>query len=151
MMKFNHIQRLLDLIIVIFLLPFGFAVILLAGILILLIDKENPIFRQSRIGRNGKTFEMYKLRTFNRSTPDKPTHELTDANPLETGKFFRKFKLDEIPQILNVLIGNMSLVGPRPCLPTQTLLIGERDRLEFFQLDLHYRIFSNYGYRYENT
>lgn len=90
-------------------------------------DSDGPgIFRQKRVGRHGRPFECYKLRTMASGTPDVPTHNAQTSYLTGIGAFLRKVKLDELPQLWNVLKGDMSFVGPRPCLESQKALIAER-------------------------
>ena len=104
----------------------------LVFLLILLVRHDSPgpgIFRQSRIGRHGAVFTCYKLRTMQLDTPNVPSHLAAPGAVTRIGAFLRRSKLDELPQLMNVLWGEMSLVGPRPCLPSQRELIKARDRL----------------------
>ncbi|MBX9771985.1 MAG: sugar transferase [Candidatus Obscuribacterales bacterium] len=110
------------------------AVIALAPIMIvcaLAIRLNSPgpaLFRQRRIGRFGKHFEIYKFRTMRIGTPDLSTEEMLKLpSPVTSvGKFLRKTSLDELPQLFNVLKGEMSIVGPRPALYNQTELTAMR-------------------------
>lgn len=111
-------------------------IIILSPILIIIsviikIDSKGPIFfKQRRIGINKKEFSIYKFRTMKTDTPDLATDELKDADAYITkiGGFLRKTSLDELPQLINILKGEMSFVGPRPALYNQYNLIESRDQ-----------------------
>ncbi|MEO1766424.1 sugar transferase [Thiobacter aerophilum] len=97
-----------------------------------LIDTGSPLFIQERVGRGRRPFRVVKLRTMRLETPSVGTHLADPASVTPLGRFLRRTKLDELPQLWNVLKGDMSLVGPRPCLPNQTELIAARSRLGVF-------------------
>ena len=103
----------------------------LVALLIKLDDGGPVFFTQRRVGRNKSLFDMYKFRTMKTSAPkDCPTHLLSDPKSHITrlGGFLRRSSLDELPQLFNILVGDMSVVGPRPALWNQQDLIDARDR-----------------------
>lgn len=94
-------------------------------------DSGPALFAQKRVGRGKKFFNMYKFRSMKLNTPhDVPTHLLENPEKyiLHCGKWMRKYSIDELPQIINILKGDMSIVGPRPALWNQDDLISERDK-----------------------
>jgi O-antigen biosynthesis protein WbqP len=104
--------------------------VLLLAILAIRASSPGPaLFSQIRVGQNGTLFRCHKLRTMYLGTPSLPSHEAPANSVTAVGKTLRSFKIDELPQLWNVLNGEMSLVGPRPCLPTQTELIERRKQL----------------------
>lgn len=125
------LKRLLDIIVsfmgIILLLPF-----FLVLIIVIKIDSPGPaLFKQKRFGIHNKYFYMLKFRTMRVNSPeDIPTHlfENSDIYITRVGKFLRKMSLDELPQIWNIFIGKMSIIGPRPALWNQWDLIKEREK-----------------------
>lgn len=127
----KFIKRIMDIIIS------GFGIVILTPvwlivILAILIDDPGPIFfKQERIGINKSRFNILKFRTMKVDTPhDMPTHMLENPDQYITkvGGFLRKTSLDELPQLFNIFIGEMSIIGPRPALWNQYDLIEERDK-----------------------
>jgi len=106
--------------------------ILIIIALIIKLESKGPVFfTQQRIGKDKARFTIYKFRSMRTDTPkDTPTHLLTDPARFITrsGAFLRKSSLDELPQLINILKGDMSIIGPRPALWNQDDLIAERDR-----------------------
>jgi lipopolysaccharide/colanic/teichoic acid biosynthesis glycosyltransferase len=89
----------------------------------------SPLFYQQRVGRHERLFTLLKLRTMSPDTESVGTHEVNPNQVTAWGRLLRKAKIDELPQLWNVLKGEMSLVGPRPCLPSQIELIEARRKL----------------------
>lgn len=103
---------------------------LIIGIIIFIDDPGPIIFSQKRVGENKKLFLLHKFRSMKRKTPDLPTHLLENPEQYITrvGKIIRKLSLDELPQIYDIFIGKMTIIGPRPALWNQDDLIAERDK-----------------------
>ena len=119
--------RLLDFFFSLFGLLFGFPVLLVLMV-IGFFDTGSPVFRQERVGRNKKPFTLVKFRTMKKDTASVASHLASASAITSFGHFLRRTKLDELPQLWNVLKGEMSLVGPRPCLFNQEGLIEEREQ-----------------------
>lgn len=120
-------KRLFDLILALIVIMPATIIILLAAIPAFLECRANPIFLQTRVGLHQVNFKLVKLRTMFPNTENLASHQVSADSVTRTGQFFRRTKIDELPQIWNVLMGQMSFVGPRPCLPGQTDLLDARE------------------------
>jgi O-antigen biosynthesis protein WbqP len=101
-------------------------VLIVVAILVGVTSKGPVLFRQVRVGKDERVFICNKFRTMHQGTAQLGTHEIGASALTSVGKFLRALNLDELPQLWNVLVGEMSFVGPRPCLPNQVKLIAER-------------------------
>jgi O-antigen biosynthesis protein WbqP len=115
-------------------LVFFWPILLIIIIAIRLQSPGSAIFTQVRVGKDGRLFTCYKLRTMFSGTANLPTHQVQASAVTALGEHLRRFKIDELPQLWNVLIGDMSLVGPRPCLPSQIELVEARRRLGVLEM-----------------
>ena len=103
-------------------------IMIIIALLIKLSSTGPALFKQERVGIKGTTFTCLKFRTMYLGTENRPTHEVKGAAITKIGHVLRGTKLDELPQLINVLMGDMALVGPRPCLPSQDELIKARQK-----------------------
>ena len=126
-------MRFFDIVFSLLGLIFGFPLLLLLA-LIGLFDTGSPVFRQVRVGRHQKPFTLIKFRTMAVDTASVATHLASSASITRFGHFLRRTKLDELPQLWNVLKGEMSLVGPRPGLFNQQELTEERAKRHVFDV-----------------
>ncbi len=120
------LKRLLDLALALALLVPALLLCLILAPVIALDVRASPLFIQTRVGRDGRPFRMVKLRTMAASTAHVASHLAPADNITATGRWLRRLKIDELPQLINVITGSMSFVGPRPCLPSQDTLVAAR-------------------------
>ncbi len=126
--KFIRIYDLIiSIIAIIIFIPFFILIYLVC-----FLDSGKPIYVQKRVGKNKKTFNLLKFRTMKVSTPSIASHMINKRSVTRCGRILRFLKLDELPQLINVLRGEMSLIGPRPCLLNQHELIKEREKYKIF-------------------
>lgn len=100
--------------------------LLLCAVLVWLEDRRPPWFAQQRVGRHHQCFRLLKLRTMPAGTPERASADARNLQVTRVGRWIRRLNVDELPQLVNVLRGEMSLVGPRPALPSQTVLLALR-------------------------
>lgn len=128
---YSIIKRMLDILLSMSALLLFWPVFLGIAIVIKLTSPGPVFFKQKRVGKGKELFEIYKFRTMRSDTPkDIPTHMLSNPEAFITpiGKLLRKTSLDELPQIFNIIKGEMSIIGPRPALWNQDDLVAERDK-----------------------
>ena len=136
-------KRIFDVSVTVIILIFLIIPILITALVVFLDDpKGSPFYKQVRIGRHGKPFNMYKFRSMYVDA-EKRKKDLMDSNEMDgpvfkmkndpritrVGRFIRKYSIDEIPQLFNVLVGNMSIVGPRPALPEEVEKYSDYNKL----------------------
>ena len=125
---YNFIKRIIDIFCSLVGLILFSPVFIVTAILIRIESKGDVIFKQLRVGKNGKTFYIYKFRSMKIDTPTMATNDMKNPEMYITkvGKFIRKTSIDELPQLVNILMGDMSIVGPRPVIDKETDLINLR-------------------------
>ena len=128
--KFRILRNLICTIGLIIISPFLF----FAALMIIIEDGMPVFFIQERVGKNNAIFKIIKIRTLKREAPNTGTHQLDHKYQLKCGKLFRKIKLDEFPQLINVLLGDINLIGPRPGLISQTELTEFRSAKGIYEI-----------------
>lgn len=127
-------KRIFDCSIALLALPFAALLCILCVIPVWVEGRANPFFLQTRLGLHARPFRLLKIRTMSAGTTQGASHEIGTSTVLRVGRLIRKLKIDELPQLWNVLTGDMSLVGPRPGLPVQRELTEARRAHGVFQL-----------------
>lgn len=122
-----YIKRLIDILASIAVLILLSPILVLIALIVFFQDFHNPIFSQERVGKYGRNFRFYKFRSMPVNTPNVESHEREKLKVTPFGKLLRRSNLDELPQLVNILLGDMSLIGPRPPIPSQTNLIELRN------------------------
>ena len=109
--------------------------VIVFSLLLVLIEDGFPLFFiQDRLGFDKKVFKIYKIRTMYNDTPSIATHDVSDSHYLKTGHILRKLKIDELPQVINFIKGDINLIGPRPGLPNQNELTRCRNKNNIFEI-----------------
>ena len=132
-MKLISTIRFYDLLIS-FVVLIIFSPLIIFTLLICFLETRKPIFVQKRVGKYKKTFNLFKFRTMHLDTPSIASHLVNKKSVTKFGRFIRLAKIDELPQLFNVIKGEMSLVGPRPCLLNQKELILYRNKYRIFNV-----------------
>ena len=130
--KINMFSRIFGLLLFILLSPF----FLIVSLVIYIDDGFPALYKQKRIGLQNSKFWFYKFRSMKKNIPDVPTHLIKDPQQfyIRSGPFIRKFSIDELPQLINIIKGDMVFVGPRPALHNQEDLIELRNRVGVHEL-----------------
>ena len=123
--------RALDFLLAVFMF-FSLSPVFLITYFLCYFDTGSAIFSQLRVGLNKKPFTLYKFRSMYLESPELPTHFSSVNSVTKIGSFLRRTKIDELPQLINIINGDMSFVGPRPCLLTQKKLIMARDAYNIY-------------------
>ena len=129
----SKVMKYYDIVISTLILVF-FSPLIISILIICFFESGNPIFIQKRVGKNQKPFNLIKFRTMKVNTPSRASHLINKKSVTRFGRVIRLLKLDELPQLINVIKGDMSLVGPRPCLFNQIELIELREKHKIFQV-----------------
>jgi undecaprenyl phosphate N,N'-diacetylbacillosamine 1-phosphate transferase len=131
----NHLKRTFDILFALIGLIFWIPILLIIGLLIYVEDKGSIFYNAPRLGKDGKVFKMYKFRSMKMNAPDLRNEDGSTFNAEDDprltriGRFIRKTSLDETPQLLNIIKGDMSIIGPRPDLPEHMIqYIGNESR-----------------------
>lgn len=129
-------KRVLDFLISLFALIILSPLFLIVSVGVLISDGSPVFFRQKRVGKNNELFEIYKFRTMKRGTENVASNDLSDADVKITrfGKILRATSIDELPQLLNILNGSMSLIGPRPLIPEETKIRELREKYNVYSV-----------------
>lgn len=129
-------KRVLDFLISLFALIILLPLFLIVSVGVLISDGSPVFFRQKRVGKNNELFEIYKFRTMKRGTENVASNDLSDADVKITrfGKILRATSIDELPQLLNILNGSMSLIGPRPLIPEETKIRELREKYNVYSV-----------------
>lgn len=131
---YRVVKRLLDILFAFLIIVFLWWALLIVWVLVRLGSPGPGIFAQERVGRNGKLFICYKFRTMQQGTPQAGTHDVSETSVTRVGRFLRGTKIDELPQVWNIIKNEISLIGPRPGLPVQTVLFKERQAYGVFDV-----------------
>lgn len=131
---YKVIKRLMDLLFAVMIIGLLWWALLIVWILVKRSSPGPGIFAQERVGQHGVSFTCYKFRTMQQGTVQAGTHEVSEASVTRVGRFLRGTKLDELPQVWNILKNEISLIGPRPGLPVQTELFAARQAQGVFDI-----------------